>query len=602
MAEHIRSQGVDAASEDSSIVRRPHQHRLHSRSRSRSREPHLSGRRDNSHHHHQHHHHRHYHHRDSHNRHRSRSHSPSPSRRSHHKRHHTRSPTPPSRHSHRDLKEPRPRSPRPAQPGSVAARRPYSPHSQRRPRSRSLESRYSTDSWKVDSRRAPPEERSYRREDEEATYHRRSPRAGYQRGNSRASPSYREYRSGRGEERGNRRSNWEEAEYNKGSGRSSAYAQGQSSTDHDLRRSPIREPRRRSRDSLGRAIRPGDSDRSTSRSLSRERGSRAKPHNEEKEPEMYSRGGGYHQGYNNNNYGPPAQSPYGRPGYNQPPYQSYAGSGPMHGYPSHQAHQSQYPYHGGHSQQSHGPQYQPQPGFHSNRPPFPPRDGPPRGGMRGGPAGRGGRGHFANMSWTPSEGTKGGHIVQPGDKPRTRDDAPQSAPQSRQQPSSSATEDHDNPFRPPADLRAEDEELARKRKAPSPIPSREANDANTSSNNAPEKDEVKPKISFSIKGRATQAATERAAPLKPDTSPLLDRKLPVLDSPLTPIPAPVPKSRLYVGNTRVETPRKPSPPLFRKEIVRKKRIKARPQLSDDHAQSESVYYRKPGNESVSTLR
>ena len=53
-----------------------------------------------------------------------------------------------------------------------------------------------------------------------------------------------------------------------------------------------------------------------------------------------------------------------------------------------------------------------------------------------------------------------------------------------------------------------------------------------------------------------------------------------------------------MGNTRVETPRKPSPPLFRKEIVRKKRIKARPQLSEDHAQSESVYYRKPGNESV----
>jgi len=309
---------------------------------------------------------------------------------------------------------------------------------------------------------------------------------------------------------------------------------------------------------------------------------------------MYSRGGGYHQGYNNNNYGPPAQSPYSRPGYNQPPYPPHAGSAQMHGYPSHQ---SQYPYHGGHSQQSHGPQYQPQPGFHSNRPPFPPRDGPPRGGMRGGPAGRGGRGHFANMSWTPSEGTKGGHIVQPGEKPRLpRDDAAQSTPPSRQQPG--ATNDHDNPFRPPADLRAEDEDLARQRKAPSPIPSREANDANTSSNNAPEKDVAKPKISFSIKGRATQAATERAAPLKPDTSPLLDRKLPVLDSPLTPIPAPVPKSRLYVGNTRVETPRKPSPPLFRKEVVRKKRIKARPQLSDDHAQSESVYYRKPGNESV----
>jgi CTD kinase subunit alpha len=121
---------------------------------------------------------------------------------------------------------------------------------------------------------------------------------------------------------------------------------------------------------------------------------------------------------------------------------------------------------------------------------------------------------------------------------------------------------------------------------------------NTSSNPAPENTAPKAKISFSIKGRAAQAATERSAPLKPESSPLLDRKLPVLDSPLAPIPAPVPKSRLYVGNTRVEAPRKSSPPLVRKEIVRKKRIKARPVLSDDHAQSESVYFRKPGNESV----
>lgn len=81
----------------------------------------------------------------------------------------------------------------------------------------------------------------------------------------------------------------------------------------------------------------------------------------------------------------------------------------------------------------------------------------------------------------------------------------------------------------------------------------------------------------------------------------MDRKLPALDSPLAPTPPPtVPKSRLYVGNTRVEAPlpRRPSPPPVRKEIVRKKRIKVKPQLSEEHAQSESVYYRKTGNESV----
>ena len=55
-----------------------------------------------------------------------------------------------------------------------------------------------------------------------------------------------------------------------------------------------------------------------------------------------------------------------------------------------------------------------------------------------------------------------------------------------------------------------------------------------------------------------------------------------------------------MGNTRVDAAPKPSPPppLTRKEIVRKKRIKEKPQLSEEHAKSESVYYRKPGNESV----
>ena len=59
----------------------------------------------------------------------------------------------------------------------------------------------------------------------------------------------------------------------------------------------------------------------------------------------------------------------------------------------------------------------------------------------------------------------------------------------------------------------------------------------------------------------------------------------------------IPKSRLYEGNKRRE-PREPSPPPTKKETVRKKRIKARPELSEEYAQSESVYFRKTGNESV----
>lgn len=192
--------------------------------------------------------------------------------------------------------------------------------------------------------------------------------------------------------------------------------------------------------------------------------------------------------------------------------------------------------------------------------------------------------------------------MQPGEKPRARDDLPQTTPQPSSQPHAGSPEDEDNPFRPPVDLRTEDEELVKQRTATSPLPQPDPKD-NDTNDNAPhtnQEPEVpnKSKISFSIKGRATHATTERPAPLKPDTSPLLDRKVPVLDSPLAPTPPPVPKSRLYVGNTRVDAPPKPAPPLTRKEIVRKKRIKVKPQLSEEHAKSESVYFRKPGNESV----
>lgn len=84
-----------------------------------------------------------------------------------------------------------------------------------------------------------------------------------------------------------------------------------------------------------------------------------------------------------------------------------------------------------------------------------------------------------------------------------------------------------------------------------------------------------------------------------ETSPLIPKKTPAAVSPLVQGSTPaVPKSTNYVGNKRVTSPAKPSPPPVRKEKVRKKRIKARPELSEEFAQSESVYFRKTGNESV----
>lgn len=186
---------------------------------------------------------------------------------------------------------------------------------------------------------------------------------------------------------------------------------------------------------------------------------------------------------------------------------------------------------------------------------------------------------------------KGGHLVQPGEKTR---EGSASAPQGQKDPD---PEDEDNPFRPPADLRADDES---KKKKVTPIGSagKIGAIAKTAAEKEAEAEKEKNRISFSIKGRASQqsAPADRTASviLKPDTSPLVAKKAPAPVSPL--VQTSVPKSSNYVGNTRIE--RKPSPPPTRKETVRKKRLKTRPVLSEDFKASESVYYRKTGNESV----
>jgi CTD kinase subunit alpha len=157
-------------------------------------------------------------------------------------------------------------------------------------------------------------------------------------------------------------------------------------------------------------------------------------------------------------------------------------------------------------------------------------------------------------------------------------------------------EDEDNPFRPPADLRAEDESSAKKRMVTPTGPATQKAALPSQADAEKEKN----KISFSIKGHAAKqaAAAEKVAIVaKPETSPLVAKKAPAPVSPL--VQGGVPKSSNYIGNTRIEpVKRQPSPPLVRKETVRKKRLKPKPTLSDEFATSESVYYRKTGNESV----
>lgn len=208
---------------------------------------------------------------------------------------------------------------------------------------------------------------------------------------------------------------------------------------------------------------------------------------------------------------------------------------------------------------------------------------------------------------------KGGHIVKPGDVTKTQRQGSGSAPPTSVSAQDASTttaqddpppppDDDDNPFRPPADLRAEDEGAYKKRKTSHPSTAGANQNQSVPSSVAvkPGAEVTQPKMSFSIKGSAAKKEAAR------EPSPVLRRKNPIADAP---IPKPTadsaaakvtaPKSANYVGNTRVNTtPKKPSPPPVRKEKVKKKRLKPRPELGEEFKHSDSVYYRKTGNESV----
>jgi len=161
-------------------------------------------------------------------------------------------------------------------------------------------------------------------------------------------------------------------------------------------------------------------------------------------------------------------------------------------------------------------------------------------------------------------------------------------------------EDDDNPFRPPADLRADDESARKRQKisaadksATTPTPA--STSSKPSERKTSEAESNKNKISFSIKGRASAAAAEKAQPntIPKQPTPEITKKQPVIVSPL--VQNIVPKSRNYEGNTRKASP---AVAVVKTEKVKKKRLKPRPELSEEFAASESVYYRKTGNDSV----
>ena len=224
-------------------------------------------------------------------------------------------------------------------------------------------------------------------------------------------------------------------------------------------------------------------------------------------------------------------------------------------------------------------------------------------------------GHFTNLSWTPATGRRGGHAVaetksQGGD---------QSAPHS-QQSNEGSPEEEDNPFRPSKDLRVEDEA------------SKDDVDTDADAGNMPPPERPNTsdptdgsKISFAIKSKASAPAhtskIDLAAP-KAVSRPPASGPAPVSSSRSTSDsrsdrrlddrrPPPYrPDSRDHRSDYRVDSrstrrpePRpepkpapKPALPRKEKRVVRK--LKTKPQLPPEFAASDSVYYRKTGNESV----
>lgn len=258
--------------------------------------------------------------------------------------------------------------------------------------------------------------------------------------------------------------------------------------------------------------------------------------------------------------------------------------------------------------------------------------GPPNYGINA-PRGRGG--HFQNLQWTASGGSRGR-----GSNDQSQIGHSQSPPRQQQpppfvQPNTLPDED-DNPFRPSKDLQVEDQSARDNGVSTNgkkmPPPSRQ------SSGGPPAKDGSK--FSFAFKAKAAPPIATKPVPDLAQKMKDPPRRENLLDSSKTkPVPPLFSKDVLasrtqprvdrrddrrdrdyrdeyssradrdyhdqrrsdHRGEHRPERVQKrerersPQPKTEKKMM---KRLKPRPTLSADFAESTSVYYRKPGNESV----
>jgi CTD kinase subunit alpha len=275
--------------------------------------------------------------------------------------------------------------------------------------------------------------------------------------------------------------------------------------------------------------------------------------------------------------------------YSQYPPNQQQGFSPTGGPPSHYYNnQAQSPpYHSG--PDSANQPYPPQNNYRGNR-----------GGFRGNfhPRGRGeyrGRGgHFQNLHWNASGRGRGhsGSVTPQHTSPQPQ--FPPQYPNSQDGPEpqpETADDDGEDLFRPSTkDLQVEDkEETKKKDEEKMPPPSRPpATETQTQQNSS--------KFSFAFK------ASSKATPTTP--KPEISQKLNAAPSrPIVqtsperrPPPRTIPPQQSFPP--RRHDFRDPPPPTTRKVKKIMKRLKPKPQLPDEFKTSDSVYYRKPGNESV----
>ncbi|KAI9846333.1 MAG: kinase subunit of RNA polymerase II carboxy-terminal domain kinase I [Sclerophora amabilis] len=200
---------------------------------------------------------------------------------------------------------------------------------------------------------------------------------------------------------------------------------------------------------------------------------------------------------------------------------------------------------------------------------------------------RGRGGHFTNLHWNANsirnrnqyDEQPPGSLSQQGSPQGPHHGSHQSMPQINNEvemDEADADDPEDNPFRPPQALQVEDEKVQG-----------DTGGSTDEQKMPPPTKLAPPKISFAIK--------KTAPTTKLDLSQKMRERPPTRKD----LSVPSDKSRYKTGVRPSVGESIPKPRYeARTEIKTIKRVKPRPSLPEDFAASDSVYYRKPGNESV----